>query len=223
MKDVLILARTHMQNLVCVGGILTSGEYVRLLDSKGYPQPPESDYAVGHVYAISFTRPQTLRPPHTEDVMVQRRVFKLKAASEEKIIHMLTRKLRVKIWEGSPGNLFDGTLNWTERGSGYLPPHGKMPASSVGFWKPDQPLTATRFGEKIRYTYPPHRKSFYSFGSSNPDEMLLKISYVGFEKPVAVIPAGTLVRVSLARWWAHDGHEERCYLQMSGWLGIGSG
>jgi len=32
------------------------------------------------------------------------------------------------------------------------------------------------------------------------------------------IPADTLLRVSLARWWDNEGrHEERCYLQLSGW------
>ena len=39
--------------------------------------------------------------------------------------------------------------------------------------------------------------------------------------PIKVIPAGTLVRVSLARWWrpedSEPNFEERCYLQLSGW------
>ena len=46
-----------------------------------------------------------------------------------------------------------------------------------------------------------------------------KITFVGFQNPVQLISAGTLLRISLARWWApnDDDVEERCYLQLSGW------
>ena len=45
--------------------------------------------------------------------------------------------------------------------------------------------------------------------------------YVGFEEAVETIPAGTLVRVSLARWWDTNGTtEDRCSLQLSGWYGL---
>ena len=51
----------------------------------------------------------------------------------------------------------------------------------------------------------------------------LSIPYVGYEAPVLVIPAGSLVRVSLARWWhkpnAPD-EGETCSLQLSGWFGL---
>jgi ATP-dependent DNA helicase RecQ len=44
--------------------------------------------------------------------------------------------------------------------------------------------------------------------------------FVGFQEPVEVIPAGTLLRVSLAHWWRprEDADvEPRCYVQLSGW------
>lgn len=44
--------------------------------------------------------------------------------------------------------------------------------------------------------------------------------YVGVDKEIPKINAGTLVRVSLARWWSEDpdaNGEPRCYLQISGW------
>ncbi len=46
-----------------------------------------------------------------------------------------------------------------------------------------------------------------------------RLKYVGAERAIPVIPAGTLIRVSLARWWAPEGSEmeERCYVQLSGW------
>lgn len=47
---------------------------------------------------------------------------------------------------------------------------------------------------------------------------MFSIKYVGFAEPINKIPAGTLVRVSLARWWRPtETSEERCYLQLSGW------
>jgi hypothetical protein len=43
--------------------------------------------------------------------------------------------------------------------------------------------------------------------------------YVGLEDATAQeIPQGTLLRLSLANWWAPEDsdYEERCYLQLSG-------
>jgi hypothetical protein len=47
------------------------------------------------------------------------------------------------------------------------------------------------------------------------------ITYVGFEPAIELITHGSLVRVSLARWWRpDDDSEERCYLQLSGWYDV---
>ena len=48
----------------------------------------------------------------------------------------------------------------------------------------------------------------------------INIPFVGFQSPIGLIPANTLVRVSLARWWANNNDEERCYLQLSGWYDV---
>ena len=48
-----------------------------------------------------------------------------------------------------------------------------------------------------------------------------RFAFVGFQEPLAEIPAGALVRISLAHWWRprdHPEEEERCYLQLSGWF-----
>lgn len=48
------------------------------------------------------------------------------------------------------------------------------------------------------------------------------IKFKGFEEPVDVIPAGTLLRVSLARWVSfNEGEEPKCWLQLSGWYDLG--
>ena len=47
---------------------------------------------------------------------------------------------------------------------------------------------------------------------------------MGFAPKINKIPAGTLIRISLARWWKPDDVdiEHRCYLQLSGWYELQS-
>ena len=78
---------------------------------------------------------------------------------------------------------------------------------STGFWIPDRDLMLR--ADAKHYDY--------------PDGCVARgLSYVGEPKPLPLLPAGTLIRVSLARWWKPDdaepGFEERCYLQLSGWF-----
>ena len=47
------------------------------------------------------------------------------------------------------------------------------------------------------------------------------LTFVGFQEPIETIPAGALVRVSLAHWWRPEDDqtgELRCYVQLSGWF-----
>ena len=45
------------------------------------------------------------------------------------------------------------------------------------------------------------------------DDLELDVKFVGCEPVVDVIPAGTLLRFSLARW-----QDKPCYLMLSGWF-----
>jgi hypothetical protein len=97
--------------------------------------------------------------------------------------------------------LFGGKLDYTNSGTAFIGPDD-VPAKSTGFWLPDEDLVLNADGKRYEIA-----------GTS--------ISYVGSETPPKTIVAGTLVRVSLARWWkpedADDDFPERCYLQVSGW------
>lgn len=43
--------------------------------------------------------------------------------------------------------------------------------------------------------------------------------YVGFQNEIDTITTGSLVRLSLARWWTKNNSvDKRCYLQLSGWF-----
>lgn len=206
--DVLIVSKTHMTNAACVGGISGNGKFVRLLDENGYNQNVDTALKIGDVYTIEFTERPNKKPPHIEDILVTKMTYKFSFDSIQKMVEYLKEKLNVKIWSGSPDILFDGKLNWTDSGSGFINRENGIPDNSVGFWIPDMDLTRKVFYEKNRYNYP-NINGWRSF------------PFVGYENAVDVIPAGTLVRVSLARWWDTNGTtEERCSLQVSGWYDI---
>lgn len=203
--DVIIVSKTHMSSAACVGGVLANGRFVRLLDSNGYNQDSDTELEVGDVYTITFSERNDIRPPHVEDILLDSMEHKFSFSTIEKMVEYLTDKLKVKIWRGSTEILFDGKLQWTNSGSGFISESGEIPDNSVGFWIPDKDLTRRDYNEKVRYSYPIRWRN---------------ISFVGFQNPVDRIPAGTLVRVSLARWWSPNEDEERCYLQLSGWYGL---
>jgi len=50
-------------------------------------------------------------------------------------------------------------------------------------------------------------------------KLIRKVKYVGMNDPIALIPAGVLIRFSLARWkeFPPGVGEQRRYLQLSGW------
>jgi len=203
--DVIIVSKTHMSNAACVGGVLANGRFVRLLDADGYNQDSNTQLSVGEVYSIVFSEKPGKRPPHVEDILVHSITFKFSFDSAREMIDYLKEKLKVKIWKGSSDVLFDGNLQWTNSGSGFISENGGVPINSVGFWVPDKDLTRKDFSDKVRYSYPLRWRN---------------IPFVGFQIPVDLIPAGTLVRISLARWWSPNGEEERCYLQISGWYDL---
>lgn len=199
---VLIVSKTRMSNATCVGA-LTSDSYqnIRLLQPGGKNLPAINEYEVGSVWDIQFHRRSDVIPPHMEDVIVQQseylgRVHNIKETLLEK----------VKVWKGSYKELFDGSVRFTQNGSGYICERIGTPSQSVGFWMPNKSLKRFTDGDKVQY----------QVSGEN-----IKITYVGCAESLDVLPAGSLLRVSLARWWKPDSAdakmEVRCYLQLSGW------
>jgi len=198
-----------MKTASCVGALYTmDGRYLRLLDGNGYNQPSENDLEVGQIWDIEFNESHHLTPPHIEDVLVTSRRL-ISGRDPSRTMLEIVEEIGVPIWEGNPENLFDGLLNWTENGSGFINKNNGISAHSVGFWLPDRKLTHSLYYKKDRYSYHGTMNRWYN------------ITYVGYEKPIGIIPEGTLVRVSLARWWDRNGEtEDRCSLQLSGWYDI---
>ncbi|MDR1121183.1 MAG: hypothetical protein LBM08_09730 [Dysgonamonadaceae bacterium] len=204
--EVLILSKTRMNGgKCCVGGIASDGNYVRLLTSWGENQPGDTDLDISQIWEIDYTDRPYKMPPHVEDVLVQTKQFVGKLSTETSVGRHI-QQLGVQIWEGHPNVLFDAQIKWTNSGSGYINEEA-IPTHSVGFWISDRNLFRQDYYGKLRYTYPAQYQ---------------KIPYVGYQQPINNIPAGTLLRVSLARWWQQDERtEQRCYLQLSGWYQLG--
>jgi hypothetical protein len=219
MKDnVIIVAKTKMKSSSCVGGLLANGRFVRLLNEDGYNQDEDCQYELGQVYEIDYVDRVPRTKPHVEDICLSSATY-LRRAEPSVFISMLKELGKAHFWEGSTDVVFDKKIKWTKSGSGYID-EDDIPESSVGFWITDKPLTRKDFGGHVRYSYPPIIRTT-PLGIILGGRGWRNITYVGFQEPVDVIPAGTLCRVSLARWWRPDDADEeigeRCYLQLSGW------
>jgi len=200
--EVVIFSKTRMSNAVCIGGlVLENNRYVRLLNKGNQNQEINTDFSIGGVWYIDFINRNPITPPHIEDTIVIDKTF---VRNIDDITTFLTERNLID-WNGDINNLFEGKIKWTEKGSGYINDEN-LPKQSVGFWIADKNLTKREDSyNNIRYDYP-------------SSEGRRSLKFIGFDIPIDVIPAGTILRVSLARWWKPDENtEERCYLQLSGW------
>lgn len=200
MTKVLIVSRTKMRGGVCVGGFdVDAGENVRLLPLDGQHSHHASvPYRIGQVWEMDLRRPSDLRPPHVEDMLVR-------SARREGDQPTLAAWLgeRVPTVEGDASKLFGGTLHVSGGGTAYVG-HNAVPTSSVAFWRPSADLELAPGGR-------PHYRAPFNAHT-------VSVAYVGESEPDPIIAAGSLVRMSLARWFAPGGDAfEGCWLQVSGW------
>ncbi len=210
-----VLAKTKMGKNICVGAAeVASGRPLRLIPAKQpdrkYGSWVRFDPAVGDTIELVGSPAPDIQPPHVEDFLVERfnRIGPLGQPLHEWIAK------HCKVWTGPPACLFDGCLRVSGRGWRWLSRGPRMPAGSVGFWRLPFGLERADEGGKIRYC---HRAGLGNASNIN-------LSFVANDQiPPAVIAPGTLVRVSLARWWSPEGASEgaeneeyeKCWLQLS--------
>jgi len=205
--EILITSKTHKGKAACVGGlVLANNRHVRLLNPGNWDQKADTGFNVGDIWDIEFSERSDLEPPHIEDIIITYTKYLRKIDN----ISTFLNDCGVTIFRGSPDLIFNQLLRWTINGSGYIGNRENLPPNSVGFWISDKDLTLDSDEEH------------YNYLSENPYESIKRFKYVGFARKINLIPQGTLLRVSLARWWKPKDSDlsERCYLQLSGWYEI---
>lgn len=185
----------------CLGGLLPdSNRSVRLIPNGAACYPENTEHNVGQIWEIQFHEPATITPPHTEDIIV----------TNQRLLGMQPDlraflQARVAPHPGNPARLYNGMIRFTGAGSGYISADAGVPGYSTCYWLPDRQLR--RADDYFVYRYENGRT--------------VRFKYVGYQNVQELIPAGTLLRMSLARWWTPDNDpdfEQRCYVQLSGWF-----
>ena len=204
---VLIVAKTRMGAGACIGAITERGESVRLVPYNTDPHDgANNEYNVGDIWEIKGEPETPLKPPHNENFVVDKKSRIHRTKDTRDLISAIELLMPPK--PGDPRQLYEGLLQTTSNGSLYIAAGNEVPPYSTTFWQTDQPLILSRELRKLRYRYPTENGG-------------CTLTFVGFQKPLETIPAGTLLRVSLAHWWKPrdtPNVKERCYVQISGWF-----
>jgi len=202
--NVLIVAKTRQGSGACIGGITFDGRSVRLIAADAATNEHAGrEYDVGEVWAVDADPATDVIPPHVENIIVHR---KRRMGPMTDPAPFIERHMPPRV--GGLEALYEGLAQATPTGTLYIAQANGVPPYSTTFWRPDQPLQLVHDGKRLRYRYP------------TPDGGRTLV-FVGFQEPFEVIPAGTLLRVSLAHWWrpqTDETGELRCYVQLSGWF-----
>jgi hypothetical protein len=196
MGEVLIVGKTRKKLSACIGGVLLAdSRAVRIHKANGSDLPLDTQVDVGQVWNITFEDQKHCRPPHTENINVKSAKF---VRNQANLKDTLSQSLQIPITEGSPFKLYEGLVLSTGNSSGalYIGPT-QVPGYSTTFWRLDANLV--------------YAGKHYTYGH-------YKLAWVGFVDPISVVPAGTLVRISLATYYQPTYAPPGYYLQLSGWF-----
>jgi ATP-dependent DNA helicase RecQ len=201
---VVIVAKTRQGSGACIGGLTFDGRSVRLVaHDRNSNDHFNQEYDVGDVWDVEYGPDPAAQPPHVENIIVH-------SKRRQPPIDDLPAFINYHM-PPIPGGLevlFEGLTEATPAGVLYIAERTGAPPYSTMFWRPDQPLARDDDAKRIRYRYP----------TADGGRTL---TFVGFQEPEPEIPAGAILRVSLAHWWRPrerpDG-ELRCYVQLSGWF-----
>lgn len=201
MDTILIVSRTQMRNGVCVGGVNErTGELVRIHNERGGNLLADAPYQIGDRWDMNVATAWNVRErPHVEDKQTSP-IRKIDNVGIAGIIDFVkSHNLGSRLTVGDLSQAFEGCL--VLQGTKNFVNHANTPSFSTQFWIADTDLIHTESFDKHYFYY-----------------NQIRIKYVGYQPIVSRIPAGTIIRLSLANWWDGDGSgEERCYLQISGW------
>lgn len=226
MSDILILARTRMRNhTICVGALdMNTGHMVRPLTSKGRAFTEDAPWRVGDVWRVDSLPQRPLERPHLEDI----RITRMNRIARIDDIHEWFQcgPFHGQIYTGPAEGLFDGTLtfepfedaipNRSPR-SARLDDGGRRPSMSLQLWETDRLLVRHNVRRNDEW------QVRYIGGSPTFRGVSFSTKHVGDSASPIVIEKGSLVSLSLARWWPRpdrvDGRAA-CYLQLCDILAI---
>lgn len=201
MATILIVSKTQMKNGVCVGGIdERTCELIRLHNERGGHLPFDAPYEIGDRWEMNIETAWNVREePHVEDKQSSP-IRKIDNVGSRGIIDFVnSHDLGNRLTRGNIQTIFEGCMNF--QGTRNFINRQRIPSFSTQFWIADQDLTHSVMFNKHYYVYNG-----------------IRIKFVGYQEHVDRIPAGSLIRLSLANWWNGDeSGEDRCYLQLSGW------
>ncbi len=201
MATILIVSKTQMHKGICVGGIIEQTcELIRIHNERGGNLSDDAPYEIGDRWIMNIENAWNVRPkPHIEDKQTSP-IQKVNNVGISGIVKFIkTHNWGQKLTIGCLEDTFEGCMV-THSNKNFIN-REKIPSFSTQFWIADSDLIYTeQFG-----------KHYYKYKQT-------RLKFVGFQEIVKRIPAGTIIRLSLANWWDGDGSgEDRCYLQLSGW------
>lgn len=198
MTRVVIIARTRIsESDVCIGAIdIDTHRMVRLHDNNGRNFRRDYPFDVGQVWNARLF-PKRSRPPHVEDTFAVQlsRVqepFDLKG-------YLDGARDRLPIWTGGPESIFDGKLHvHPYTGAAALYGDREQSAGSLGLWIPDGQLS-----KRMEDRY--ENRQFYYYYVDPSQRERLKLKFTGIAPSPETVPAGSIISLSLARWWRPGG------------------
>lgn len=206
MATILIVSKTKMKNGICVGGLdISTLELVRLHGERGQNLSFDEPYEIGDRWELEIQKAWNARTaPHVEDKQTTC-IRKIDNIGIQGIINFINSKnFGPRLTRGCIQDTFEGCLK--SQGNKNFINREQIPSFSTQFWVADDDLTHVQVVNKDSDI-----KHYYIYKE-------VRIKFVGYQDPIQRIPAGTIIRLSLATWWDGDGSgEDRCYLQLSGW------
>lgn len=203
MIRVVVVGKTHMGKNppgYCIGALRLRGWAAYRLKAPGgaYSWPTNCGIDIGDILEVEGKRPTETRNPHTEDFIVE--TYRIVGRYDSSLADDIYDNCQVA---ENLSDLFERCI--TELGTDKLGIDADdVPNFSTQFWVPKNPLTL----EWQQYQNEP-KKPYYRYRR-------WVIPYKGVDEPIETIPAGSLVRLSLAQWFPPEA--PKCYLQLSGWF-----
>lgn len=208
MPRVLIVGKTRMDGLRCIGALgVDDNKSYRLLTSDGKNYPANTEFNLGQVWDVELRAEPDLTPPHTEDHRTNRQQL-MRTLSMAQLNDFIQDRFTAPIVV--PRQLFDGKLRFAQNKKAFIWPESKRLNYSTGFWRFRKKLHKflDDYG-RVRFAYCDNDTSC----DLDDDDLELDVPYVGCEPAIDEIPAGAILRFSLARW-----EGKPCYLMLSGWF-----